>query len=396
MMPSRASGRPPLAPPSDLTIGGDESQATYAVWSRALGRAINEAHPILRARLGASYAADLGAIASAVRRPEIGVLVRAHRTAAPDARDAIATELAATVAFDHACARALPEPIRLEGPPRRILSSAAGVALDIPDDASAITFGADRVVIERASGNDEIDLDANVDQIPFARLVYYDVDADVLFATEDNNPLAMLEAHPEKSGNAVDLGDETVERWLTALREALAIVREALPWFGVELGLLRPTLVPVGYDPERHFSASYREALGTAYLSLHPSVMTMAEAIVHELSHNKLNALFECDDVIENAFEPLYASPVRPDPRPLHGILLAVHAFLPIARMYEEMIVMGHALAESAAFRARFEEIVRINREGAEVVLANARPTTVGRALLDEIARWDAHYRRIG
>jgi HEXXH motif-containing protein len=102
------------------------------------------------------------------------------------------------------------------------------------------------------------------------------------------------------------------------------------------------------------------------------------------------------DDVLENAFEPLYSSPVRPDPRPLHGVLLAVHAFLPIARLYEKMIGSKHALAESPAFRARYEEVVRINREGAEVVLANAKPTEVGRGLVDEIARWDDYFRRVG
>jgi HEXXH motif-containing protein len=395
MKPSRASGRPPLEPPRDLTIADEDSTTTYAVWSRALGRAIDEARPILRARIGAGYPEDLGAIASAVRRPEIGVLVRAYRIATTQSRVGIASELAALVLFDHACARALPEPVRLERPPPRILSSAAGVVLDIPEDATAMTFADDGVTIERASGNDVIDLDAPVDQIALARVAYHDVDADVSLATADNNPLAMVEAHPDKSGNLLDLGNASVEHWLDALRDALAIVRAHLPWFGAELALLRPTLLPVGVDAERHLSASYREALGMAYLSLHPSVMTMAEAIVHELSHNKLNALFESDDVLENAFTPLYASPVRPDPRPLHGVLLAVHAFLPIARMYEKMIEAKHPLAQSTAFRARFEEIVRINREGADVVVANAQPTEVGRGLIDEIARWDAHYRSV-
>jgi hypothetical protein len=33
-----------------------------------------------------------------------------------------------------------------------------------------------------------------------------------------------------------------------------------------------------------------------------------------------------------------------------------------------------------------------MNREAASVVLANARPTEVGRGLLDELARWDASF----
>lgn len=392
----RGTGRPPLAPPRDLTIADEGSTTTYAVLSRALGRAIREAQPLLHARLGAAVADDLGALASSIRRPEIGVLVRAHRSAAPEARDAIATELAALVAFDLACARALTGAVRLERPPGRILSSAAGVAIDVPPDTTAIAFAADTIVFERVDARDTIDLDAPLQDIAAARIAFHDVEPDVLFATDDNNPLAMLEAHPDKRGNAIDLGGEPLERWLATLRDALALVRAHLPAFAAEIALLRPTFIPVGAHAERHLSASYREAIGTVYLTLHPSLMTMAESIVHELSHNKLNALFECDDVLENAFFPLFASPVRPDPRPLHGVLLAVHAFLPIARLYEQMIEAAHPLAASPAFRERFAEIVRINREGAAVVLENARPTVVGRALLDEIARWDEHYRRIG
>ena len=91
--------------------------------------------------------------------------------------------------------------------------------------------------------------------------------------------------------------------------------------------------------------------------------------------------------MLENALEPLYASPVRPDPRPLHGVLLAVHAFVPVARLYERMIEQG-----ATGLEARFRDVVRVNREGMSVLLPNARPTRVGQGLLDELARWDAHF----
>src|SRR3954454_16108937 len=128
-------------------------------------------------------------------------------------------------------------------------------------------------------------------------------------------------------------------------------------------------MVPVGWHEQKHLSASYQEAIGTIYLSLHPSRMTLAEALIHEFSHNKLNALFEVDEVLENAWSPLYTSPVRPDPRPLHGVLLAVHAFLPVARLYEKMLEANHPLAQNEAFSRRFEQVCATNREAAEVVL---------------------------
>jgi HEXXH motif-containing protein len=129
-------------------------------------------------------------------------------------------------------------------------------------------------------------------------------------------------------------------------------------------------------------------------MSLHPGEMTLAEALIHEFSHNKLNALFEVDEVLENAWSPLYTSPVRPDPRPLHGVLLAVHAFLPVARLYEKMIEAKDPRAESEAFLGRFAAIRTINREGAAIVLAHGKATGIGSSLLEEIQRWDTYYAR--
>jgi hypothetical protein len=56
------------------------------------------------------------------------------------------------------------------------------------------------------------------------------------------------------------------------------------------------------------------------------------------------------------------------------------------------MIESNHPLAQNAAFLARFEKIKQINAEGAEVVLQNGRPTSMGKTLLEEIRRWDGYY----
>ncbi len=213
-----------------------------------------------------------------------------------------------------------------------------------------------------------------------------------VLATADDNPLAMFEAHPDKEGNAVDLGERAVEDWLASLRDAVQRIERYLPVVREEMDLILQQLVPVGADDHRHLSASYAEAIGTIYLTLHPSPMTMTEAVVHELSHNKLNAMLELEPLLENAFSPLFSSPVRPDPRPLHGVLLAVHAFLPVATLYRAMIEQGDPLARSSAFHERLRQIAAGNHEGTTVLLENARPTEAGRPLLDELARIDAGF----
>jgi HEXXH motif-containing protein len=214
------------------------------------------------------------------------------------------------------------------------------------------------------------------------------IEDSIVLALSDNNPLATQEAHPDKQGNALDLGGHPASEWVASLREALALVRLHLPAARDEMDLYVQQIVPVGFHADKHLSASYREAIGTLYLSLHPNPLTMVEALVHEFQHNKLNALLEIDRVLENAHEPLYRSPVRPDPRPLHGVLLAVHAFLPVALLYERMIAAGDARASDR----RLREIARINREGTDVLRAHARPTPVGKALLEELFRWDRHF----
>lgn len=406
-----------LAPPRDLTIPEPGSTTAHRVLSRAIGRLLVEVGRVGPALLGApgmrasgaevaafqravglALKANVGAIASALRSPTAGVLLRCLR---PDragggaAREGLAEELMAAVGFELARAGALAAPLRLKRLPARVLSLSARVEVTLPEDASGLVLENGRAVIERGGGRAEaLDLDRLAGAQVSRPYLPIEGEGGIVLALADNNPLAMVEAHPEKGGNAIDLGGRPAEAWIAALRGALATIERYLPDLRREMELFIHQIVPVGWDAERHLSASYQEAIGTIYLSLHPSPMTMAEALLHEFSHNKLNALFELDPVLENAWWPLYASPVRPDPRPLHGVLLAVHAFLPVARLYERMIEEGSAEAQSAAFTERFARIRRTNREGAEVVLAHARPTGVGAGLLEEIRRWDAYYAR--
>jgi HEXXH motif-containing protein len=74
------------------------------------------------------------------------------------------------------------------------------------------------------------------------------------------------------------------------------------------------------------------------------------------------------------------------------GVLLAVHAFLPVARLYERMLEAGHPFSKNPSFTHRFAHIRAMNAEAARVVLTHGKPTDAGAALLEEIRRWDAYY----
>lgn len=205
------------------------------------------------------------------------------------------------------------------------------------------------------------------------------------FATIDHNPIAEFEAHPDKAGNHIDLGGHAETEWIETLDESFALIEQYMPGELAEMRTMLHQIVPVGYDEERHLSASYREAVGTIYLTLHPSVMIMTEAVIHEFQHNKFNVSAYSAEYLTNAFHPLYKSPVRPDPRPLWGILLAVHAFLPVAELYRRMRDGGDARAAHPDFERRMAEIDLKNHEGMEMLRAHAEFTPAGRAMFDEL-----------
>ena len=394
-------GADPLFP-RDLTIPDPGSTTARAVLSQALGRALDDlrrapsrAPSGARAEAAVLHALVRGALASALRRPTVSGLLRCLRGETAAGQEAVFTELVAQLAFELALSRALPGQVRLPRVPSRLLSIPARLALSIAPGTRALTLENGRLRVDHEGGVATLDLaaPASAGTVTVER-PYHPLSGEVVLALADNNPLAQVEAHPDKSGNAVDLGGHGVPSWTSALRTALARIERHLPEIRREMDLFVSQIVPVGWDPVKHLSASYQEVLGTVYLTLHPNQMTLSEALIHEFSHNKLNALFELDAVLENAWSPLYSSPVRPDPRPLHGVLLAVHAFLPVARLYEQMIASGDPEAQHETFRARFAAIRAINREGAAVVLREGRPAAAGRALLDEIRRLDQHFAR--
>ena len=403
-----AAATSPLIP-HDLTIPEPGSTTARSVLSRAMSKLLRElsAAPRLAppgAREEATALATLsraalqaspGPLVSALRRPTAGGLLRCLRGALPD-RESVFVELTAQLAFELALAGALPEPVRLRRAPGRLLSIPAGLAIGIAPGVTGLVLDNDSVTVERGGAVTRVDLAAPA-STPGVNVErpYHLISGDIALALADNSPLALTEAHPDKTGNAVDLGGHPAAEWVTALTAALARIERHLPELRAEMNLFIAQIVPVGWDAEKHLSASYQEIIGTIYMTLHPGQMTLSEALLHEFSHNKLNALFELDEVLENAWSPLYASPVRPDPRPLHGVLLAVHAFLPVARLYERMLEAGDPEAQSAGFERRFAAIRKINREGAEMVLEKGKPTAVGMGLFDEIRRWDAHYAKL-
>lgn len=272
------------------------------------------------------------------------------------------------------------EAIVWPGPIHRIADPAGGRALSFDPPAGLMVLDPTGMRVEDGAG---------------ARFDWGERDGDAAYpalgkhgghlALLDTNPLAMLEAHPDKEGNALDLAGRPVDAWTGPLEEALAAIDQALPTWSAELPLALRRAIPVGWYPEMHLSASYAEAPGLIYLSLHPSVLTLAEAIVHECQHGKLNVLLWMDPVLANGRTTWTPSPVRPDLRPLMGVLLAVHAFVPVAAFHRELARLGHPLSEGPEFARRRAQVLASNLRGLEILEDLSEPTPVGARLLADL-----------
>jgi HEXXH motif-containing protein len=281
-----------------------------------------------------------------------------------------------------AARRLLPAPVIWEEPVARVVDPASGRAWRFDPPGRALLAYSGGMELERAD-HSRVGLGAG--DAPFHAL-----SGGVALSLVDTNPLSMVEDHPEKQGNAVDLGGRDAGEWVAALDGALELVKLGLPTWFAELPVALQRLVPVGYEPERHLSASYREFPGLAYLTLHPDPVTMAEAIVHETQHGKLNLLTWLDPVLHNGRTFWTPSPVRPDLRPLMGVLLAVHAFVPVAALHAGLIAADHPLTRTPQFAARRQQVLAGNARGLALVQQHGDATDLGRRVIDGLARMHA------
>ena len=378
----------------DLVLAHDDASATREVYLRFLAstweRYQRSGDPVVVAAVRRALTRDVPRTLSCFASPTVGSAI--HCADLAPALPACAPRIALSIATlgPHLLVElALRGLIGAEG------IACAASALTVPSLNVQLTLAAPCKLFDRRIevGGETMTLDEAGLAAPPACVhveqTYHDVAGLTRFGLVDHNPISSFEAHPDKPGNALDLGERPVHEWLQCLERAFAIITAHLPEIVPEMKLLLHEILPVGYHAERHLSASYREAIGTVYLTLHPDELTLAEALVHEFQHNKVNALSHLAPLLDNAFSPLFPSPIRPDPRPLWGILLAAHAFLPVAVMYRRMRAAAHPRSVGPEFLRRLGEIDLKNHEAVRMLETHGRFTPLGSALMHDLSVLD-------
>ncbi|MGJ5204468.1 aKG-HExxH-type peptide beta-hydroxylase [Bradyrhizobium sp. HKCCYLR20261] len=145
-------------------------------------------------------------------------------------------------------------------------------------------------------------------------------------------------------------------------------------------------LIPLRSSERSYFrSGSQADVPGMVYADLFGGLMQVMEAIVHESAHLHLFMAEASGPLVDPQHHDRYASPLRPEPRPLRGILLAFHAIAYICAFYREAERKGFGAYPE--FDAELGNMLTKLKE-AQVVLDGARPflTEHGRIFVDRTA----------
>ena len=180
------------------------------------------------------------------------------------------------------------------------------------------------------------------------------------------------------------------ERFITGM----ALLDRAIPSLAGEIREIVCEVVSVVGDPRRAYQfdgGSHYQLWGALFLNaeFHKTDHAMVEVVAHESAHSLLFGFCTHEALVENEDDEVFASPLRPDPRPMDGIF---HATYVSARMHWAM----SRLIESGEIEGEAREQAIESRladkqnfcAGHEIIRAHARLTPTGRALIDAASHY--------
>ena len=176
---------------------------------------------------------------------------------------------------------------------------------------------------------------------------------------------------------------------------AFALMESADPELALEIrALLREIILAAGStDPQAltFDGASSFMLWGAIVLNANraPGELGMVQMLAHESAHNLLFGMATDEPLLFNDPEERYASPLRPDPRPLEGIY---HATFVSARMYRSIksILEHGSLTPELQTQARtdLEADARCFVQGCETIRRHGQLTPIGDLILQNVSRY--------
>ncbi|MEV6235139.1 HEXXH motif domain-containing protein [Lentzea sp. NPDC051838] len=167
--------------------------------------------------------------------------------------------------------------------------------------------------------------------------------------------------------------------WAKLLGEAWRLLTRWHPGCAEELAAGVRALIPLAAGTAV-FAASSSNAFGGIAMSPKATATQLAEALVHEVQHSKLNALVDLVD-LTSADAGLVYAPWRDDPRSLMGLLHGIYAFTAVVEFWH---VQRELVPPAETRRAHFSFALRRGQVRAAVdsLRGNTKLTDLGRAFV--------------
>lgn len=199
--------------------------------------------------------------------------------------------------------------------------------------------------------------------------------------------IRLIDSDPARPIGLVPVQPAETARIAALAAEARALLDETCPALLDEMDTLGHQIVlATGAGPRGFGGAASVFLWGAVILNPTrvPDRVTLVEALAHETAHALLFGLTLGADLTTNGPDARFASPLRPDPRPIEGI---VHATYVLARMNYALERLHGSSRLAPAERAAIEAKRARNRanyaSGLATVDAHARFTPEGSAIFD-------------
>lgn len=185
----------------------------------------------------------------------------------------------------------------------------------------------------------------------------------------------------------MSLDDAAVIQWQASLNACGRMLDRAWPAMRQEVGQGIRSIIPVAPSgPDVHASATFQETPGLTALSWTSDVDVLAEAMVHEHHHQKLNSLLATAALLNEDDGRRYYSPWRPDPRPLLGLLHGVYSFQSVVKFWCRVFQSEVPILQLRRAVQRTHQTYCQVREALDTLAGHDGLTPLGEAFVEAMA----------
>lgn len=147
--------------------------------------------------------------------------------------------------------------------------------------------------------------------------------------------VGFVESHSWAAQQISEHDRDRFQNEMERLLRCLQFLKTHFPACSTWIETVAHVLIPTRGDPGVFRSSSYPNIPAVITLDL-LAEHQIAEALVHESAHLYLYLAERFGALVDPAYLERHASPLRPEPRPLRGILLAFHALAFIGALYRD------------------------------------------------------------